>query len=150
MHVIAVSVIGLDVYFDWGFETDLFLTVLPIHHQHHLIMLASVRASATASAALRRSLVVSSQTNGRRLFSASAIQRAAQDKASSTTSSSSSKGSSWLAITALTALAATSGYYLFSPVEGATRQLDAVLAFMECVSRIPNSDAELPGGVFFF
>ncbi|KAK3806269.1 MAG: adenylate kinase-domain-containing protein [Benniella sp.] len=81
-------------------------------------MLASVRASATASAALRRSLIVSSQTNGRRLFSASAIQRAAQDKASSTTSSSSSKGSSWLTITALTALAATSGYYLFSPFEG--------------------------------
>ncbi|KAF9987008.1 hypothetical protein BGZ65_005422 [Modicella reniformis] len=77
---------------------------------------SSARVSATASAALRHSLL-SSRTNGRRVFSASAIQRAAQDKAS-TTSSSSRKGSSWLTIAALTAVAATSGYYLFSPVEG--------------------------------
>ncbi|KAG0040563.1 bifunctional uridylate/adenylate kinase [Podila clonocystis] len=79
-------------------------------------MLSSVRASSSAASMARRAMVSSvAQTQGRRMFSASTIQRAA---ASSTSSSpSSKKGSSWLTITALTALAATSGYYLFSPIE---------------------------------
>ncbi|KAF9111531.1 hypothetical protein BGX27_004789 [Mortierella sp. AM989] len=78
-------------------------------------MLLSVRASAAASATLRRTLISTSQTSGRRLFSASSIQRAAQGKPSDASQKS---GSSWLTVTALTALAATTGYYLFSPVEG--------------------------------
>ncbi|KAF9907778.1 hypothetical protein BX616_000336, partial [Lobosporangium transversale] len=80
-------------------------------------MFASIRTSTIASATVRRSLVSSSvQTNGRRLFNVNAIQRATYSSNSKATSA--SQGSSWLTITALTALAATSGYYLFSPVEG--------------------------------
>ncbi|KAG0203812.1 hypothetical protein BGX28_004053 [Mortierella sp. GBA30] len=88
-------------------------------------MFSTVRASASASAAassfVRRAIVSSSQTGGRRLFSASPISRAAQDKAAS----SSRSGSNWMAITGLTALAATSGYYLFSPVECKTGNKNA-------------------------
>ncbi|KAF9162479.1 hypothetical protein BGX21_001539, partial [Mortierella sp. AD011] len=77
-------------------------------------MLSSVRVSAAASAALRRSVISASQTSSRRLFSASSIQRAAQGTPSG---GSPRSGSNWLTIAGLTALAATSGYYLFSPVE---------------------------------
>ncbi|KAF9190482.1 hypothetical protein BGZ49_003688, partial [Haplosporangium sp. Z 27] len=77
-------------------------------------MWSSVRVSAAASATLRRSLVSASQANNRRLFSASSIQRAAQGTPSGASGKS---GSSWLTVTGLTILAATSGYYLFSPVE---------------------------------
>ncbi|KAF9581746.1 bifunctional uridylate/adenylate kinase [Lunasporangiospora selenospora] len=52
---------------------------------------------------------------GRRLFSASTIQRAAGN--ASQPPKGGKGGSNWLTITALTALAATSGYYLFSPVD---------------------------------
>ncbi|KAF9926842.1 hypothetical protein BGZ67_007904 [Mortierella alpina] len=76
----------------------------------------SARVAASASSAARRALASTSQTAPRRLFSASSIRNAAQDKAASSTPARS--GSNWLAITGLTALAATSGYYLFSPVEG--------------------------------
>ncbi|KAI1315777.1 hypothetical protein EDD11_000380, partial [Mortierella claussenii] len=82
-------------------------------------MLASARVSAVATASIRRTLVASSTSAstaaaGRRLFSASTIQRAAHP----TPSSGGNKGgSSWLTIAGLTALAATSGYYLFSPVD---------------------------------
>ncbi|KAG0352366.1 hypothetical protein BG005_008175 [Podila minutissima] len=79
-------------------------------------MFSSMRASSSAASMARRVMVSSAaQTQSRRMFSASTIQRAA---ASSTSSSPSpKKGSSWLTVTALTALAATSGYYLFSPVD---------------------------------
>ncbi|KAG0015563.1 hypothetical protein BGZ80_009782 [Entomortierella chlamydospora] len=80
-------------------------------------MLSSVRVSAAASAALRRSVISASQTSSRRLFSASSIQRAAQGTPSG---GSPQSGSNWLTIAGLTTLAATSGYYLFSPVEGST------------------------------
>ncbi|KAG0343254.1 hypothetical protein BG000_004192 [Podila horticola] len=79
-------------------------------------MFSSVRASSAAASMARRAMVSSvAQTQGRRMFSASTIQRAAASSSSS--SPSPKKGSSWLTITALTALAATSGYYLFSPVD---------------------------------
>ncbi|KAF9176908.1 hypothetical protein BGZ50_009443, partial [Haplosporangium sp. Z 11] len=82
-------------------------------------MFSTVRTSASASAAIRRAIVSSSQTSGRRLFSASSIHRAAaQENAASSSAKRSS--SNWLPIAGLTALAATSGYYLFSPVEGKT------------------------------
>ncbi|KAG0249898.1 hypothetical protein BG011_008839 [Mortierella polycephala] len=82
-------------------------------------MFSTVRASTSASAAIRRAIVSSSQTSGRRLFSASSIHRAAaQENAASSSAKRSS--SNWLTITGLTALAATSGYYLFSPVEDKT------------------------------
>ncbi|KAF9433527.1 hypothetical protein BGZ76_009317 [Entomortierella beljakovae] len=80
-------------------------------------MLASVRASTAASAAIRRSLISIPQTSTRRLFSASSIQRAAEGNSSNASPKS---GSNWLAITGLTALAATSGYFLFSPVDEST------------------------------
>lgn len=80
-------------------------------------MFSSVRASSSAASMARRAMVRSvAQTQGRRMFSASTIQRAAASSSSSTPPPKS--GSSWLTITALTALAATSGYYLFSPVDG--------------------------------
>ncbi|KAI8598482.1 uridylate kinase [Dissophora ornata] len=92
-------------------------------------MLSPVRAA--TSGAIRRSLVASSQTSGRRLFSATSVHRAAQNNASSTASSSSRSGSSWLTITGLTALAATSGYYLFSPVEASAAAAAATRAAPE-------------------
>ncbi|KAF9564870.1 hypothetical protein EC968_004399 [Mortierella alpina] len=76
----------------------------------------SARIAASASSAARRALASTSQAAPRRLFSASSIRSAAQDKAASSTPARS--GSNWLPILGLTALAATSGYYLFSPVEG--------------------------------
>ncbi|KAG0083777.1 hypothetical protein BGZ93_004101 [Podila epicladia] len=79
-------------------------------------MFSSVRASSSAASMARRVMVSSvSQTQGCRMFSASTIQRAAASSTSSPPSP--KKGSSWLTITALTTLAATSGYYLFSPVD---------------------------------
>ncbi|KAF9911879.1 hypothetical protein EC991_001783 [Linnemannia zychae] len=76
-------------------------------------MLSTIRAS-SAIAARRAALTTTTQTAGRRLFTNSAIQRAAHETTSSTSKKS---GSSWLTITGLTILAATSGYYLFSPVD---------------------------------
>ncbi|KAF9082555.1 hypothetical protein BGX23_012338 [Mortierella sp. AD031] len=78
-------------------------------------MLSTIRAS--SAIARRAALTTATQTTGRRLFTNSAIQRAAHETSSASASSKKSGGSNWLTITGLTALAATSGYYLFSPVD---------------------------------
>ncbi|OAQ28760.1 hypothetical protein K457DRAFT_546349 [Linnemannia elongata AG-77] len=79
-------------------------------------MLSTIRAS--SSAAARRAAFTSTTTAiaGRRLFSNSAIRAAAANETSSAPIKKAG-GSNWLTITGLTILAATSGYYLFSPVD---------------------------------
>ncbi|KAF9144155.1 hypothetical protein BGX30_013598 [Mortierella sp. GBA39] len=79
-------------------------------------MLSTIRAS--SSAAARRAAFTSTTTAvaGRRLFSNSAIRAAAANETSSAPVKKAG-GSSWLTMTGLTILAATSGYYLFSPVD---------------------------------
>ncbi|KAF9026257.1 hypothetical protein BGZ52_007345 [Haplosporangium bisporale] len=104
-------------------------------------MFSSVRASSSAASMARRAMVRSvAQTQGRRMFSASTIQRAAASSSSSTPSPKS--GSSWLTITALTALAATSGYYLFSPVDATPVANKTVIASSTPAPSTPK--AEMP------
>ncbi|KAF9146246.1 hypothetical protein BG015_011647, partial [Linnemannia schmuckeri] len=78
-------------------------------------MLSTIRASSSV-VARRAAFTSTTQTAGRRLFSNSAIRAAAAHESSSAPIKKSG-GSSWLTITGLTILAATSGYYLFSPVD---------------------------------
>ncbi|KAF9428475.1 hypothetical protein BGZ94_002266 [Podila epigama] len=84
-------------------------------------MFSAVRVSSSSSAvATARRAMVSNMTQmqGRRMFSASTIQRSSGASPSFSSSPKNAGGSSWLTITALTALAASTGYYLFSPVDG--------------------------------
>ncbi|KAF8945278.1 hypothetical protein BGZ47_002950 [Haplosporangium gracile] len=78
-------------------------------------MLSTIRTSSSALAR-RAAFTSTTQTAGRRLFSNSAIRAAAVHESSSAPVKKSG-GSNWLTITGLTILAATSGYYLFSPVD---------------------------------
>ncbi|KAG0292798.1 hypothetical protein BGZ96_003687 [Linnemannia gamsii] len=81
-------------------------------------MLSTIRASSSA-VARRAAFTSTTQTAGRRLFTNSAIRAAAAQESSSAAAAPIKKsgGSNWLTITGLTMLAATSGYYLFSPVD---------------------------------
>ncbi|KAG0224649.1 hypothetical protein BGW42_004973 [Actinomortierella wolfii] len=81
-------------------------------------------ASAARASLLRRSTVLAASASSaatpivsRRFLSVSNVARQASSNASPKNAPKS--GSNWLTIAGLTALAATSAYYLFSPVEGA-------------------------------